>query len=48
MSDITALDFAEQLLIFRDFGMIYERSEFVQANQASTIFNAVRGNSLLT
>ncbi|KAH7173973.1 uncharacterized protein B0J16DRAFT_376534 [Fusarium flagelliforme] len=33
MSDITALDFAEQLLIFRDFGMIYERPEFVQANQ---------------
>ncbi|CAF3430413.1 unnamed protein product [Fusarium graminearum] len=33
MGDVTALDFTEQLLIFRDFGMIYERPEFVQANQ---------------
>ncbi|RGP74749.1 hypothetical protein FSPOR_1328 [Fusarium sporotrichioides] len=33
MDDITALDFTEQLLIFRDFGMIYERPEFLQANQ---------------
>jgi len=39
MSDITALDFAEQLLIFRDFGMIYERPEFVQANQVSINFD---------
>lgn len=35
MTDINALDFTEQLLIFRDFGMIYGRSEFVQANQVS-------------
>ncbi|OBS25241.1 hypothetical protein FPOA_05774 [Fusarium poae] len=33
MGDVTALDFTEQLLIFRDFGMIYERPEFLQANQ---------------
>ncbi|CAH0024687.1 unnamed protein product [Clonostachys rhizophaga] len=33
MDDVTALDFTEQLLIFRDFGNIYKRSEFVQANQ---------------
>ncbi|KAM0228489.1 hypothetical protein ACHAPO_010690 [Fusarium lateritium] len=33
MDDVTALDFTEQLLIFREFGMIYERPEFVQANQ---------------
>lgn len=33
MGDVTALDFTEQLLIFRDFGMIYRRPEFVQANQ---------------
>ncbi|RGP77790.1 hypothetical protein FLONG3_4084 [Fusarium longipes] len=33
MDDLTALDFTEQLLIFRDFGMIYKRPEFVQANQ---------------
>lgn len=33
MGDVTALDFTEQLLIFRDFGMIYGRPEFVQANQ---------------
>ncbi|KAJ4126964.1 hypothetical protein NW768_008585 [Fusarium equiseti] len=33
MNDITALDFSEQLLIFRDFGMIYERPEFVRANE---------------
>lgn len=33
MDDNTALDFTEQLLIFRDFGMIYERPEFVQANK---------------
>ncbi|GKU15265.1 unnamed protein product [Fusarium langsethiae] len=33
MDDTTALDFTEQLLIFRDFGMIYGRPEFIQANQ---------------
>ncbi|KAF4466382.1 hypothetical protein FALBO_6766 [Fusarium albosuccineum] len=33
MDVTTALDFTEQLLIFRDFGMIYGRSEFIQANQ---------------
>lgn len=33
MDDDTALDFTEQLLIFRDFGMIYKRPEFVQANK---------------
>lgn len=35
MDDICALDFTEQLLIFRDFGMIYARPEFVQANKVS-------------
>lgn len=48
MSDITALDFAEQLLIFRDFGMIYERPEFVQANQVSIISEFSWGITLLT
>ncbi|KAF4990567.1 hypothetical protein FGRMN_8382 [Fusarium graminum] len=33
MSDITALDFTEQLLIFTEFGMIYERPEFIQAHK---------------
>ncbi|KAF5020209.1 hypothetical protein F66182_7774 [Fusarium sp. NRRL 66182] len=33
MDDVTALDFTEQLLIFRDFGQIYGRSEFVQVSQ---------------
>ncbi|KAI6777360.1 hypothetical protein HG530_001305 [Fusarium avenaceum] len=33
MSDMTALDFTEQLLIFRECGMIYERPEFIQANK---------------
>ncbi|KAF5252592.1 hypothetical protein FANTH_2486 [Fusarium anthophilum] len=33
MDDICALDFTEQLLIFRDFGMIYARPEFMQANE---------------
>ncbi|KAM0267923.1 hypothetical protein ACHAPA_005521 [Fusarium lateritium] len=33
MSDMTALDFTEQLLIFRECGMIYGRPEFVQANK---------------
>ncbi|KAI1024814.1 hypothetical protein LB503_007118 [Fusarium chuoi] len=33
MDDMCALDFTEQLLIFRDFGMIYARPEFVQANK---------------
>lgn len=35
MDDMCALDFTEQLLIFRDFGMIYARPEFVQANKVS-------------
>ncbi|KAF5544531.1 hypothetical protein FPHYL_11021 [Fusarium phyllophilum] len=33
MDDMCALDFTEQLLIFRDFGMIYARPEFIQANE---------------
>ncbi|KAK2691615.1 hypothetical protein QWA68_007785 [Fusarium oxysporum] len=33
MDDTCALDFTEQLLIFRDFGMIYARPEFLQANK---------------
>ncbi|GKU09199.1 unnamed protein product, partial [Fusarium langsethiae] len=37
MDDTTALDFTEQLLIFRDFGMIYGRAEFIQANQVSLL-----------
>jgi hypothetical protein len=48
MSDITALDFAEQLLIFRDFGMIYERPEFVQANHVSINFKDSIEITLLT
>jgi len=35
MDERCALDFTEQLLIFRDFGMIYARPEFVQANKVS-------------
>lgn len=35
MDDTCALDFTEQLLIFRDFGMIYARPEFLQANEVS-------------
>ncbi|KAF5970912.1 hypothetical protein FCOIX_10135 [Fusarium coicis] len=33
MDDVCALDFTEQLLIFRDFGMIYTRPEFIRANE---------------
>jgi hypothetical protein len=33
MPPITALDFTEQLMIFDECGMIYERPEFLQANQ---------------
>ncbi|KAF5724676.1 hypothetical protein FMUND_562 [Fusarium mundagurra] len=33
MDDVCALDFTEQLLIFRNFGMIYARPEFIQANE---------------
>ncbi|KAF5669048.1 hypothetical protein FDENT_11644 [Fusarium denticulatum] len=33
MDDMCALDFTEQLLIFRDCGMIYARPEFIQANE---------------
>jgi hypothetical protein len=34
MPPITALDFTEQLMLFDGCGMIYDRPEFVQANQA--------------
>jgi hypothetical protein len=43
MGDVTALDFTEQLLIFRDFGMIYERPEFLQANQVRIIQSSGNG-----
>ncbi|KAF4335017.1 hypothetical protein FBEOM_11132 [Fusarium beomiforme] len=33
MDDTCALDFTEQLLIFRDCGMIYARPEYIQANE---------------
>ena len=33
MSPLNALDFAEQLMIFDDFGNIYSRPEFIQAHQ---------------
>lgn len=33
MPPISALDFTEQLMIFDECGMIYDRPEFVQANQ---------------
>ncbi|KAF9769307.1 hypothetical protein IL306_013271 [Fusarium sp. DS 682] len=33
MDDTCALDFTEQLLIFRDCSMIYARPELIQANQ---------------
>lgn len=42
MSDMTALDFTEQLLIFRECGMIYERPEFIQANKVCTSFVIVK------
>jgi hypothetical protein len=33
MDPTTALDFTEQLMIFEDCGMIYNRPEFIQANK---------------
>jgi len=33
MGPVTALDFTEQLMIFEACGMIYDNSDFVQANQ---------------
>jgi hypothetical protein len=38
MDDMTILDFTEQLLIFRECGMIYEDSELIQANKVCTSF----------
>jgi len=35
MGPVTALDFTEQLMIFEACGMIYDNSDFVQANQVS-------------
>jgi hypothetical protein len=43
MDDICALDFTEQLLIFREFGMIYARPEFIQANEVSYSKGYVNG-----
>jgi hypothetical protein len=48
MDDLTALDFTEQLLIFRDFGMIYGRPEFVQAHKVSISFKLIRSAMILT
>jgi hypothetical protein len=41
MSDMTALDFTEQLLIFRECGMVYDDPELIQANKVCTSFTII-------
>ncbi|CAG5154262.1 uncharacterized protein ALTATR162_LOCUS3537 [Alternaria atra] len=53
MPPITALDFTEQLMLFDGCGMIYDRPEFVQANQIEglelkTWETYVKGEDLLS
>jgi hypothetical protein len=39
MASDVALDFTEQLMIFEEWGNVYARSEFVQANEVSVPAN---------